>query len=193
MDKKMSFAVCIVSVLVIVFFGIIGSSFYYFKFEKQKITVLPATIISPADISVLSVDNQEIGALCFSEIKLGIKPATGELDEETKIPVTVTDKNGSEGVFAKFIVNTSRTISVKVNNLQITGNKKIDIDDARENLWVSIKEIADSTKNFEEEELVLGDIEASGEPQTFTFLFWLGSTTNTQFNSCKISFSVVLG
>ena len=191
MDKKMSVAVCVTSIMAIMFFGIIGSSFYYFKFEKQKVVVLPAAIIKAEDVNVFDDKNQEISELEFSEIKLGMKPATGELDENTKIPVTVTDKNGSEGVYTKFVVSAQRNIQVKVKNLQITGNEKINMSSERENLWLSIKEIDGSTKNFEEEEVALGTVVLGGEPQTFTLLFWLGSTTSTQFNSCKISFDIV--
>jgi len=116
MDKKKSTAVSVVAVLSILLFAIIGSSFMAYMYKDEKVEVLSPRLVINNGVSVTDLSNNNITSLKFSEIKLGLKPATGELDVETKVPVTVTDKNGSEGIYSKFKIfaSTNKIIKVKL-------------------------------------------------------------------------------
>ena len=192
MDKKKSLAVCVTAILYIMLFAVIGSCFMAFKYEDEKVTVLDPNLIISTGVSVTDSAKNDISKLEFSEVKLGLKPVTGELDHETKVPVTVTDQNGSEGVFAKFIVTTSDNKSIKIKNLKITGNDKLEIDKERKNIWVALKDVEDSAKSLEDDEVILGFIENASGGREYTLLFWLSSVASENFEMTTISFDVVI-
>ena len=192
MDKKKSLAVCVTAILYIMLFAVIGSCFMAFKYEDEKVKVLDPNLIVSTGVSVTDASNKNINKLEFSEVKLGLKPVTGELDHETKVPVTVTDQNGSEGIFAKFTVTTSDNKSIKIKNLKITGNDKLEIDKERKNIWVALKDVEDSAKNLEDSEVVLGSIENASDGREYTLLFWLSSVASENFEMTTISFDVVI-
>jgi len=192
MDKKKSTAVSVVAVLSILLFAIIGSSFMAYMYKDEKVEVLSPRLVINNGVSVTDLSNNNITSLKFSEIKLGLKPATGELDVETKVPVTVTDKNGSEGIYSKFKIFASTNKIIKVSNLKIVGNNALDFDKERANIWMSIKEISDSTKNFEDDVVTLGEATGVNEGKELTFLFWLSSVASENFESTTISFDVII-
>ena len=131
MDTKKSIAVCVTAFLYIMLFAVVGSCFMAFKYEDEKVIVLDPEIVKSEGVKVLSINDTEIDYLDFSEVKLGLKPVTGDLDVVTKIPVTVTDQNGSEGIYAKFKVDSSIKRTLKITNISITGNDKLDIQKER--------------------------------------------------------------
>ena len=193
MDTKKSLAVCVTAILYIMLFAVVGSCFMAFKYEDEKVRVNNPDLIVASGISVTDTStSQTINKLKFSEVKLGLKPVTGELDHETKIPVTVTDQNGSEGIFAKFKVKASSNPVIKIKNISITGNDKLEVDKERKNIWVAIKEIDDSSKNLEDEEVILGTIENASEGKEYTLYFWLSSVASEDFEMCTIDFDVVI-
>ena len=189
MDTKKSIAVCVTAFLYIMLFAVVGSCFMAFKYEDEKVIVLDPEIVKSEGVKVLSINDTEIDYLDFSEVKLGLKPVTGDLYVVTKIPVTVTDQNGSEGIYAKFKVDSSIKRTLKITNISITGNDKLDIQKERKNIWVSVKEINDSTKNFEDNEIILGEISNNKEKE-YTLLFWLSSVASEEFKETTISFKV---
>ena len=189
MDTKKSIAVCVTAILYIMFFAVIGSCFMAFKYEDEKVVVLNPNIIKSSGVTVLNEKDEEISVLSFSKVKLGLKPVTGELDHETKIPITVTDQNGSEGIFAKFKVKTNNLFNIKIKNLKVDGNDKLDFKNERKNIWFSIKEIENSTKNYEEDELILAS-NIDAQDNVYTLLFWLASVSSEDFEMCTISFDV---
>lgn len=192
MDDKKSTAISITALLSIFLFAIIGSCFMGYMYEREKVQVSNPKIYAPATATITSEAGENIDELQFSEIKPGLKPVTGELDQQTKVPVTVNDQNGSEGIYAKFKITTTSALSVKIENLKITGNDKLDIQKERANIWLAIMEIADSSKNLEEESVTLGTIAVSQEPKVYTLLFWLASVASEEFESTTISFDVIL-
>lgn len=190
MDTKKSVAICVTTFLYIMLFAVIGSCFMAFKYEDEKVVIVDPKIYASDGISVLNLNNKQIDKLEFSDSKLGLKPVTGELDTQTKVPITVTDKNGSEGLFVKFIVKNSEKCQIKVKNLSITGNEKLDIVKERKNIWFSVKEIQDSTKNFEDNTISLGEILGGQEGKEYTLLFWLSSVASEDFEKTEISFDI---
>ena len=113
------------------------------------------------------------------------------MDAETKIPVTVTDQNGSEGLYAKFKLKSSQDRVIKINNLSVQGNEKLDLEKEKENIFVSIKEIKNSTNNFKEDNVVLGTATDISQAREFTLLFWFSSIASEEFESCTISFDLI--
>ena len=192
MDKKKSIAVCMASILSILLFAVIGSSFMAFKYKDEKVVVKNVNIVYPDGVIVTNLNDESINQLEFSEIKLGLKPVTGELDLETKIPVTVTDKNGSEGIYTKFKIKTNSKLNIKIKNLQVVGNEKLEIEKERKNIWLSIKEIDNSTKNFEDSSVTLGSVDVTENSVEYTLLFWLSSVASEDFESSIISFDVII-
>ena len=193
MDKKKSVAVCVTAVLYIMLFAVVGSCFMAFKYQDEKVVVNNPRIYASDGVSVLDVKtNQSIEILKFSEVKLGLKPVTGELSHDTKIPVTVTDKNGSEGIFARFLVKSHSAVSIKVKNLVVTGNDKLEIEKERKNIWLALKDVEDSSKSFEDPEVTLASGEVVGSGKEYTLFFWLSSVASEDFEMCTISFDVVI-
>ncbi|MBQ9790043.1 MAG: hypothetical protein IJW24_00425 [Clostridia bacterium] len=190
MDSKKSAAISVCALLSIFLFSIIGSCFMSYLYEDEKVVVENPNIIVSSGITVTNEKGEQINKLMFSEVKLGLKPVTGELDSDTKIPVTVTDQNGSEGIFAKFKVKSASVCSFSIKNLQVTGNDKLELEKERKNIWMSIKEVDDSTCNFEGQSVKLGSLPASTEGLNFTLLFWLSSVASDEFESTTISFDV---
>ena len=190
MDSKKSAAVSVCAVLSIFLFAIIGSCFMAYKYEDEKVVIKNPMIVAASGVVVSDQSGKEIDELSFSEVKLGLKPVTGELDPDTKIPVTVDDKNGSEGIFAKFIVKSERVCNFVIKNLQVTGNDELDVQKERQNIWMSIAEVKDSTKNFQDEKVTLGTLDASVEGKEYTLLLWFSSVASPNFHSTTISFDV---
>ena len=193
MDKKKSVAVCVTAILYIMLFAVIGSCFMAFKYEDEKVIVNDPDLIVGENIFVYdSKTNQSINKLTFSEVKLGLKPVTGELAHDTKIPVTVTDQNGSEGIYAIFKITTNTTCNIKVKNLQVVGNEKLDLSKERKNIWLALKGVDDSAKNLEDNVTVLAKVENASEGREYTLFFWLSSVASEDFEMCTISFDVVI-
>ena len=192
MDKKMSVAVCMTAVLYIMLFAVVGSCFMAFKYEDEKVVVNDPNVIVAGNIVVTNSNGEPIDKLELSEVKLGLKPVTGELAHDTKIPVTVTDKNGSEGIYAKFKITTSVEANIKVKNLKVEGNEKLDLSKERKNIWLALKDENDSAKNLEDDVTVLGKVENASEGKEYTLFFWLSSVASEDFEMCTISFDVVI-
>ncbi len=192
MDSKKSVAVSVCALLLICLFAVVGSCFMAYLYEDEKVVIKSPRIVAGAGISVTNSKGEPIDKLEFSDLKLGLKPVTGELDSETKVPVTVHDKNGSEGIFAKFSVKSSRVTKLSVQNLRIEGNDSLDFAQERKNIWLSVMEVKNSTNNFEDEKVELCELTASTEGATFTLLLWFASVSSENFESSTISFDIVL-
>jgi len=190
MDSKKSVAVSISALLIIFLFAIIGSTFIEYLYKNEKVEIKNPRITMSDGIVIKNTKNETIHELDFSEIKLGLKPVTGELDVKTKIPVTVNDKNGSEGIFTKFIVDSLHDCNIYIKNLVVIGNDSLEIQKERENIWFSVVGIEDSTKNFKEDVVNLGTILASSEGKEYTLLMWFSSVASEDFESSKISFEI---
>jgi len=190
MDSKKSVEVSISALLIIFLFAIIGSTFIEYLYKNEKVEIKNPRITMSDGIVIKNTKNETIHELDFSEIKLGLKPVTGELDVKTKIPVTVNDKNGSEGIFTKFIVDSLHDCNIYIKNLVVIGNDSLEIQKERENIWFSVVGIEDSTKNFKEDVVNLGTILASSEGKEYTLLMWFSSVASEDFESSKISFEI---
>ena len=187
---KKNIAPVVATILSALTFIIIGSCFSAFFYKKEVVKVENPKLILFSGVSAFDESGQsEITEIELSEMKLGLKPATGEEDSQTNIPVTITDKKGSEGQFAKFQIKTAETVNVYVVNVKIEGeNASRELDNERENIMVAIKEFGGEALNLSGEKILLGKLDASQDNQTLTFLIWLSSKVSDIVESSTISF-----
>lgn len=191
--NKNNTAITMITILCALFFIVIGSCFSAFLYAKEIVKVENVNVVKTGNVLVFDKSGEkQIEKLELSKMKLGLKPATGEEDAESKIPSTVHDHHGSEGVYAKFKLQSSNAVKIFVSNIKFDGKVKDEIlKNERENIMVSISEIAQSTVSLEKEKVLLGQVEGSENIKEYTFLIWLSSAISEKFNSETISFDLI--
>ncbi len=191
--KKKSIAASFLVVFLAVTFAVIGASFSAFVFKDTKIEVTKVLVSSDAGIDVFDDKNlkEKTTELKLSDMKLGVKPATGEVDSETQIPSTITGDGTTEGYYAKVWVKTSENYKIILKNIEIKSEKnENDVKDQRKNIFIAIKDVANSTKTLEEDETEIVQFTDISNTQELTFLIWLGSFANENLEGAKISFEL---
>ena len=124
-------------------------------------------------------------------MELGLKPATGELDAETKIPSTVTDDGTSEGYYEKLYVKADSAYKILIKNITVENKKdKSAANKERENIFVAIKDVKNSTKSLEKDIVEIASISDGFEQKELVFMFWLSSFSGKELVGSKISFDV---
>lgn len=194
MNKK-SVSASILIVFLALVFAVIGICFSSFVYVDKKIKFEEIKLIYASGIKVFEDKeySKTASKLKLSDMELGLKPATGELDKETEIPSTITDDGTSEGYYETIYVRSSLPYKIVINNIQIENEKDSKkANGERENIFVAIKNIVDSTKSFESEEIVVAEINEDYEEREYTFLFWLGSLSGKELVGSKITFNVEL-
>ena len=83
---------------------------------KNIIKIDDPKVIASSAIKVFDSKDKEASELKLSDMKLGLKPATGEEDVDSEIPSTVTASVGSEGYYVKFKVDTKKAFKIFVPN-----------------------------------------------------------------------------
>lgn len=192
MNKK-NIATTIILILSSLLFATIGSTFMNLVYEKNKIVVQDPTVVASPGISIYKSDDQEktqISELKFNSMSLGLKPVTGEADEKTNIPSTVTEKNGTEGLYAQIKVTSSGGFVIKITNLKIENTQDEEkTQKERKNLWVALKDVEDSANSLEKDEIVLKNETQEVKDKEYTIFFWL-SGDGKALKGAKISFEV---
>ncbi len=192
MSKKSVSASILVLFLALVF-AVIGACFSSFVYIDKKIKFEEIKVVSASGISIFEDEEytKQTSKLKLSDMELGLKPATGELDAETKIPSTITDEGTSEGYYETIYVKSSVPYKIVINNIKIDNKKDAEkANSERENIFVAIKDVNDSTKSFETEEIVVAEISENYEARELVFLFWLGSLSGEELVGSKITFTV---
>lgn len=192
MEKK-SVAATILVIFLAMLFSVIGACFSAFLYKDTKITV-ENVAIAKSGVEIFSDKKLKKAAskLKLSEMELGLKPATGKIDEETLVPSTITDSGTSEGYYAKVYVPAGSKFSVSVKNIKIeTKLNKIEANEERKNIYISIKGVKNSTKTLEKDEFEIAKFENINETFELTFLIWLGSLSGEELKGSKISFDLV--
>ena len=189
--KRKNVAMTISTILSAFAFIIIGSCFSAFVYSKEMVEVANPQLVLSSGIKVFSEDGEEINELKLSKMKLGLKPSTGEEDSETNIPTTVTDKQGSEGQYAKFKLYASKGASIYISDIKIESeHSEEEINQERENIMVAIEEIKDSACSLEEDKVFMGNVEKSEEHKEYTFFIWLNGKAGEKLEASKISFKI---
>lgn len=193
MNKK-NIATTIVLILCTVLFTVVGSTFMNFIYPSKKITVKNPKVVAANSILVFSSDDQnktQLNELEFNSIALGLKPATGELDSQTGIPSTITDKQGTEGLYAAFSVSAPAGLNIVVKNINIGSSlSSEELQHERENMYVALKDQDHSAQNLDGEEVVLITEPLSVENKEYTIFFWLGSIASEKLEGSTISFEL---
>lgn len=192
MNKK-NIATTIILILSSLLFATIGSTFMNLVYEKNKIVVHNPTVVVSSGISIYQSDDQEkkqISKLKFNSMSLGLKPVTGEADDKTNIPSTVTEKNGTEGLYAQIKVTAFSGFIIKITNLKIENTEDEEkTQKERKNLWVALKDVEDSANSLEKNEVVLKIETQEVNDKEYTIFFWL-SGDGKALKGAKISFEV---
>ncbi|MBR7172578.1 MAG: hypothetical protein IKD36_02165 [Clostridia bacterium] len=192
MNKKSVSASILVMFLALVF-AVVGACFAIFVYKDKMIKFQEIKVVAASSIEVFDDEKLEnkISKLKLSDMKLGLKPATGDLDEETKIPSTITDKNGSEGYYEKIYVKSSVAFKVLVTNIKIENDKdKEKAEKEREHIFVAIKGTKNSTKPLQEDVVEIATFEGSEDAREIVFLFWLDALSGDELVGSKISFDI---
>ncbi len=192
MNKKSVSASILVMFLALVF-AVVGACFSTFVYKDKMIKFQEIKVVAVSTIEVFDDEKLEnkISKLKLSDMKLGLKPATGDLDEETKIPSTITDKNGSEGYYEKIYVKSSVAFKVLVTNIKIENDKdKEKAEKEREHIFVAIKGTKNSTKPLQEDVVEIATFEGSEDAREMVFLFWLDALSGDELVGSKISFDI---
>lgn len=192
MNKK-SVAASFLVVFLAITFSVIGSCFMAFVYKDTKIEVKEVSVMFADGIGVYQNKelSEPVSTLKLSDMKIGLKPATGEVDAETMIPSTITNQGTSEGYYAKVFVKTNINYKIIMKNIVIESKKdEHDVKEERKNLFISIKDVTNSTKTLEEEETEIVTFSDVSETQELIFLIWMGGLANEALEGSKISFAL---
>jgi len=122
---------------------------------------------------------------------VGLKPATGEVDGETKIPSTITDEGTSEGYYSTVYVDASAGFKVVVKDINIDSkHDTLLVKEERKNIFVAIKDVKGSAKSLENDEVELAQFSNTQELDKITFFVWLSSFATDELEGAKISFTI---
>lgn len=193
MNKK-SVAASFLVVFMAIFFSVIGICFSSFVFVKTKIVVQSVGVIADSGIEVYEDKDlkKKVNELKLSTLDTGLKPATGELDDEFKIPSTITDEGTTEGYYSKVYVKTSEDFKIVIKNIKIESKKdKLAVKEERENVYIALKDVKDANKNLKDDNVELASFSKNNETKELTFLIWLDALAGEDLVGAKISFDVV--
>ena len=129
--------------------------------------------------------------LKLSNMDIGLKPATGEVDSESHIPSTITDEGTSEGYYSTVYVKAGGDFKVFVKNIKIESkHDELLVKDERKNIFIAIKDIEKSAKSIEENQVELASFSNPKETEKLTFFIWLSSFASDELEGAKISFDI---
>ena len=192
MEKK-SVSASMLILYLAALFAVVGSCFYAFVFKDKQIKIEKVAILADEEILVYNDENKEqiATALNLSDMEIGIRPATGKLDQETQIPSTITDEGTSEGYYAAVYVEAKTNYKIVLKNINIESEKDdLLTKEERKNIFISIKDIANTTKNLEKDETEIVLFEDVSTLQKLTFFIWLGQSAGDDLQGAKISFDL---
>lgn len=192
MNKK-NIATTIVLILCSALFTVTGSAFMTYVYAKNKIVVENPKVFADSNVLVYMANDdskKQAERLTFSDISLGLKPVTGDISADSNIPSTVTDKQGSEGLYSSFKVSAPAGLSIQIKNVVIDCNCEEDLNKEKENLYVALKDVDDSDNSLESDVVTLLVSKTELHEQEFTLYFWIGSAADDNLKGVKISFEV---
>lgn len=191
MDKK-SVSATILILFIALFFSVVGSCFYYFVYEQSRVLVTNVGLVGD-NISFFYDEklSQKANKLKLSDMDLGLKPATGEIDSETQIPSTITDQGTSEGYYATIYVKAAGNFRIQISNINIQSqHDDLLVKEERKNIFIAIKDLKNSVKTLEENGVEICRYSNVSESVKITFLIWLGSLASDELEGSRISFDL---
>jgi len=192
MNKK-SVSATILVLFLALFFSVVGSCFSSFVYKYKRTLVEKVGLIAGNGIELFSNEKltTKIDKLKLSEMELGLKPVTGEMDEETQIPSTIDDEGTSEGYYSTVYVKSSGNFRISIHNIKIDSDHDENlIKEERKNIFVGIKDLKNSVKTLENEGIEICRYVDAEKPVKITFFIWLGSLASEELEGAKISFDI---
>ena len=192
MNKK-SFAASTLVIFLAMMFSVIGICFSRFVYHDTKIEIKEIKLKTATGIDVFYDEEclKKATTLKLSEMKLGLKPATGEVNQTTQIPSTITNQGTSEGYYSTVYVKSTNDYKIVVKNVVIETKKdKIEVHEERKNIFISIMDVENSTKSIEKTETEIVLFEDVSSSQKLVFLIWLGAFADEVLVGAKISFDL---
>lgn len=192
MNKK-SVSATILILFLALFFSVIGSCFSLFVYKYSRTLVKNVGIIADESIKVYGDEKlkKEITKLKLSDMELGLKPATGEVDAETQVPSTIDDNGTSEGYYSTIYVKSSGNFRISISNINIkSDHDELLIKEERKNIYVAIKDLKNSVKTLENDGIEICRYSDVSEPIKITFLIWLGSFASDELEGAEINFDL---
>ena len=192
MEKK-SVSATILVLFLALFFSVVGSCFSFFVYKYSRIIVEGVAIVSSDSIEVFVDENlkKRVNQLKLSNMELGLKPATGEVDAETQIPSTISDDGTSEGYYSTVYVKASGNFRISVDNIKIkSSHDELLVKEERKNIFIGIKDVKNSVKSLENDGVEICRYSDIAEPVKITFYIWLGSFVSDELEGAKISFDI---
>lgn len=193
MNKK-SVSATILILFMALFFSVVGTCFYTFVYDRTRTLVTAVGVINDENIQIFSDEKlkKKVSELKLSNMDIGLKPATGEVDSETQIPSTIDDKGTSEGYYSTVYVVSSGKFRIQLNNIQIKSDHDEElIEEEKKNIFVGIMNLKNSVKTLENDGIeICRYVDVSSEPIKITFLIWLGSMASDELEGARISFDI---
>ena len=192
MDKK-SISATILILFLALFFSVVGSCFSMFVYKYSRTLVKTVSLVSDDSIKIFKDEKltKEISKLKLSDMELGLKPATGEVDAETQVPSTIDDKGTSEGYYSTIYVKSSGNFRISVNNINIkSDHDEMLVKEERKNIYIGIKDLKNSVKTLENDGVEICRYSDVSEPIKITFLIWLGSFASDELEGAEINFDI---
>lgn len=192
MNKK-SVSATILVLFLALFFSVVGSCFSSFVYKYKRTLVEKVGLIAGNGIEIFSNEKltTKIDKLKLSEMELGLKPVTGEMDEETQIPSTIDDEGTSEGYYSTIYVKSSGNFRISIHNIKIDSDHDENlIKEERKNIFVGIKDLKNSVKTLENDGIEICRYVDAEKPVKITFFIWLGSLASEELEGAKISFDI---
>lgn len=193
MNKK-SVSATILILFMALFFAVVGTCFYTFVYDKTRTLVSAVGVLSDEQIQIYSDEKlkKPVSKLKLSNMDIGLKPATGEVDSETQIPSTIDDKGTSEGYYSTIYVVAKGRFRIQLSNISIQSDhdEKL-IDEEKKNIFVGIMDLKNSVKTLENDGVEICRYTAvTSEPIKLTFLIWLGGLASDELEGARISFEL---
>ena len=192
MEKK-SVAATILVIFLALVFSVIGICFSTFVYKDTRIIIEKVSLAGSEKVQIYEDKElkKQAKELKLSDMELGLKPATGELDSETEIPSTIDNQGTSEGYYATVHVKASSSFKIVVKNVVIETKKdQIAADTQKKNIFISIMGYKNTTKSLENDETELAKFTNVNEPIELTFLLWLGSLATDDLEGAKINLTL---
>ncbi len=192
MNKK-SVSATILVLFLALFFSVVGSCFSFFVYKYKRILVERVGVIAGDGINVYSDEKltKEVKKLKLSDMELGLKPATGEIDAETQIPSSIDDKGTSEGYYSTVYVKSLGNFRLSIHNIKIDSDHDENlIKEERKNVFVGVLDLKNSVKTLENEGVEICRYSDVSKPIKIIFLIWLGSQASDELEGAKISFDI---
>ena len=192
MNKK-SVSATILILFLALFFSVVGSCFSFFVYKYSRTLVKSVGLAYDEPIEIFSDEKltKKITKLKLSDMELGLKPATGEVDAETQIPSTIDDSGTSEGYYSTVYVKSSKNFRISINNINIkSDHDELLVKEEKKNIFVGVKDLKNSVKTLENNGVEICRYSNVTEPVKITFLIWLGSFASDELEGAEISFDI---